>query len=170
MNFSEVIRLRQNTTKGYLFPLYGTQPVQKKVQYSPTQQGSIPKIHIEDIFQQPTNPTSPVHIHHPVVTHQNQCFLVYRYFDLSTDINKPLLQLKPTTFWRGEAAVFCLGTRVSCLTAPRVRRLSWDTVARLYVLTQSRFSPSTNHVHFRWISRAVEALDRHSYPPTQIIA
>jgi len=114
--------LPQAVARAYLFPLMGPRRI-ARVQYDPedsSQPGGLPRVHSNDYFECRQSTLNKVY--DAIVEVGSHRFKVYGWTKGSHRgiANHHLRQIKPSTVWRGEVMVICLGTRKAFLSRPRM--------------------------------------------------
>jgi hypothetical protein len=117
--------------RGYLYTAKTSsfRKVYVKTKASGIQFGSrnIPQVHAHALFRCPPTAT----VHHCFVAARGRTFLAYGFSHPSSPVNMTISQLKPTTEWRGDVVLVCLGSRKGLLRAPQIPRNTTDLVASL---------------------------------------
>jgi hypothetical protein len=92
--------------------------------------GGLPRVPVNSQF---THHNQLVKTHNAVVVIGEKRFMVYGWSSTNRNdvTNESLLHVKPSTLWRGEILILCLGYRVPYMAQPRVKGNVLDEVAAL---------------------------------------
>ena len=76
-----------------------------------------------------------VHIHSAIciVRGGKERYIIYGFFDDSVDVNFNLLEIRPSSPWRGELIIFSLGKRVRLRSRPSGSKASLERAIERYV-------------------------------------
>lgn len=91
----------------------------------------LPIVQVGSVFKRPLDPSDVLLIYKTEVIVGERRFLVYGYVWDEFERNLAISAIKPSTIWRGEVVVFCLGTRVPILSRPHLKKEILDAAVAL---------------------------------------
>ncbi|KAF9035500.1 hypothetical protein BJ165DRAFT_1533498 [Panaeolus papilionaceus] len=103
---------------GYFYPSSSIAPYKRLTTFAATHSLNLRDLpvvntatHFDNINNEP--------ILSATVIHQKQRYLVIAFYDSTLDMNQSLLSIDAEVQWRGELAIFSIGTRVTLLSRPK---------------------------------------------------